>query len=243
LNFNTIFGFIAQPLSYLLTGLYDFANDYGVAIILFTLIVRGCLFPLYATQIKSSMKMAAVQPKIQEIQKKYAHDREEMNRRMMELYRQENFNPASGCLPLLIQMPILFGLYALLRDPLKFIPDDAVTMVLAIHDKFLWLQDLSQPDPWILPIMAGVTTFLSFTLTQMNTPETGGMGAGQMQGMMKMMKYFFPVMIVWMGHTFPAGLTLYWFIGNIFTIVQYQILSRWRKKLKKMMEDGKGGKL
>jgi YidC/Oxa1 family membrane protein insertase len=241
LDFNNIFGFIAQPLSYLLTGLYDFSNSYGIAIILFTLIVRGCLFPLYATQIKSQMKMATVQPKMQEIQKKYAHDREEMNRRVMELYRQENFNPASGCLPLLIQFPILLGLYTLLRNPLNFIPEDAVTMILAIHDKFLWIGDLSQPDQWILPIMAGVTTFLSFTITQMNTPETGGMAAGQMQGMMKMMKYFFPVMIVWMGHTFPAGLTLYWFIGNIFTIGQYQILTRWRKKLKKMMEEGKGG--
>jgi YidC/Oxa1 family membrane protein insertase len=116
-------------------------------------------------------------------------------------------------------------------------------MILAIHDKFLWIPDLSQPDQWILPIMAGATTFLSFTVTQMNTPETGGMAVGQMQGMMKMMKYFFPVMIVWMGHTFPAGLTLYWFTGNLFTIVQYQILSKWRKKLKAMMEAGKGGKV
>jgi YidC/Oxa1 family membrane protein insertase len=238
-----MFSFIAQPLSYLLTGLYNFADDYGLAIILFTLIVRGCLFPLYATQIKGQMKMATVQPKMQELQKKYAHDKEELNRRMAELFKQEKYNPASGCLPLLIQFPILLGLYTLLRNPLNFIPEDAVTMVIAIHDKFLWMPDLSQPDPWILPIMAGVTTFLSFTLTQMNTPETGGMNMGQMQGMMKMMKYFFPVMIVWMGHTFPAGLTLYWFIGNLFTIGQYQILSRWRRKLKAMMDDGKAGKL
>jgi YidC/Oxa1 family membrane protein insertase len=232
-----MFSFIAQPLSHLLTWIYDFAGDYGISIIFFTLIVRGCLFPLYATQIKSQMKMQTVQPKIQEIQKKYANDREEMNRQMMELYRKENFNPASGCLPLLIQFPILLGLYTLLRNPLNFIGEN-IPMILAIHDKFLWIQDLSQPDPWILPIMAGITTFLSFTITQGNTPETGNMG--QMQGMMKMMKYFFPVMIVWMGHTFPAGLTLYWFIGNIFTIVQYQILSRWRKKLKTMMDEGKG---
>jgi YidC/Oxa1 family membrane protein insertase len=238
LNINTIFSFIAQPLSYLLTGIYNFANDYGIAIILFTLIVRGCLFPLYATQIKSQMKMSTVQPKIKEIQKKYANDKEEMNRRMMALYKEENFNPASGCLPLLIQFPILLGLYTLLRNPLNFIPGDAVTMILAVHDKFLWISDLSQPDPWILPLMAGVTTFLSFTITQGQTPETAGMG--QMQGMMKMMKYFFPVMIVWMGHTFPAGLTLYWFIGNLFTIGQFQILTRWRKRLKKMMDEGKG---
>jgi YidC/Oxa1 family membrane protein insertase len=91
-----MFSFIAQPLSYLLTGLYDFANNYGLAIILFTLIVRGCLLPLYATQIKSQIKMSAVQPKLQEIQKKYAHDREEMSRRQMELYRSSNVNPASG---------------------------------------------------------------------------------------------------------------------------------------------------
>jgi YidC/Oxa1 family membrane protein insertase len=246
LNINAIFSFIAQPLSYLLTGLYNFADDYGIAIILFTLIVRGCLFPLYATQIKSQMKMSVVQPKMQELQKKYANNKEELNRQMMELYRKENVNPASGCLPLLIQFPILLGLYTLLRNPLNYIPDDAVRMIIAIHDKFLWIPDLSQPDPWILPIIAGVTTFLSFTITQMNTPETGGMGAmggaGQMQGMMKMMKYFFPVIIVWMGHTFPAGLTLYWFIGNLFTIGQYQIFTRWRKKLKKQMDEEKSGK-
>jgi YidC/Oxa1 family membrane protein insertase len=236
-----MFSFIAQPLSYLLTGIYNFANDYGLAIILFTLIVRGCLFPLYATQIKSQMKMSVVQPKIKEIQKRYANNKEEMNRKMMELYREEKFNPASGCLPLLIQFPILLGLYTLLRNPLNFIPENMVGMILAVHDNFLWINDLSQPDPWILPIMAGVTTFLSFTITQGQTPETAGMG--QMQGMMKMMKYFFPVMIVWMGHTFPAGLTLYWFTGNLFTIGQFQILSRWRKKLKKMMEEGKGGNL
>ncbi|MDR0519355.1 MAG: YidC/Oxa1 family membrane protein insertase [Clostridiales Family XIII bacterium] len=238
MNFNTMFSFIAQPLSYLLTGIYDFANDYGISIILFTLIVRGCLFPLYASQIKSQMKMQTVQPKMKEIQRKYANDREEMNRRMMELYREEKFNPASGCLPLLIQFPILLGLYTLLRNPLAFIPESATDMVLAIHDKFFWINDLSQPDQWVLPIMAGVTTFLSFTLTQGQTPETAGMG--QMQGMMKMMKYFFPVMIVWMGHTFPAGLTLYWFTGNLFTIGQYQILKRLRKNLAATTTQGKG---
>jgi YidC/Oxa1 family membrane protein insertase len=235
-----MFSFIAQPLSYLLTWLYDFANNYGIAIILFTLIVRGCLLPLYATQIKSQIKMSTVQPKMKEIQNKYAHDKEEMNRRMMELYREEKFNPASGCLPMLIQFPILLGLYTLLRNPLNFIPEDMVTMILAIHDKFLWISDLSQPDPWILPIITGIAQYLSFTVTQMNTPETGNMNMGQMQGMMKMMKYFFPVMLVWMGHTFPAGLTLYWFIGNLFTIVQYLILTKWRKKLTKMMDEGKG---
>jgi YidC/Oxa1 family membrane protein insertase len=236
-----MFSFIAQPLSYLLTGLYEFCSDYGIAIILFTLIVRGCLFPLYAAQIKSSMKMAVVQPKMQEIQKKYANDKEEMNRRMMELYRKENYNPMSGCLPLLIQFPILLGLYTLLRNPLMFIPQDSVQMILAVFDRFLWINNLSQPDQWILPIMAGVTTFLSMSITQGQTPETAG--AAQMQGMMKMMKYFFPVMIVWMGHTFPAGLTLYWFIGNIFTIIQFLLLKKWREKLKRMQDEGKAGKV
>jgi YidC/Oxa1 family membrane protein insertase len=225
----------------LLTGLYDFAANYGVSLILFTLIVRGCLFPLYAAQIKSSMKMSSVQPKIQEIQKRYANDREELQRRTMELYREEKVNPMGGCLPLLIQFPILIGLYTLLRNPLNYIPETSVQMILAVHEKFFWIADLSQPDQWILPIMAGVTTFLSYSLTQMQTPETAGMN--QTAGMMKMMKYFFPVMIVWMGHTFPAGLTLYWFIGNLFTIGQYQILRLWRKRLTRMIANGKGGKL
>ncbi len=225
---TTAIGFIAKPLGMLLSGIYGVIGNYGITLIIFTIIVRLCLFPLYANQIKHTAKMGNVQPKMQEIQKKYAGDKEEMNKRMMELYQEENFNPMRGCLPMLIQFPIIIGLFQLLRNPMLYM-ENSPEMIMAVHENFLWIHDLSQPDLWILPILAGITTFISFTMSQAQNP-TNQMN-NQMSGMMKMMKYFFPVMIVWMGRSFPAGLTLYWFTGNLFTVAQTKVLGVWKKKL------------
>ena len=232
---SNIIGFIAKPLGMLLSGLYGVIGDYGITLIVFTLIVRLCLFPLYANQIKHTAKMGNVQPKMQEIQKKYANDKEEMNKKMMELYQEENFNPMRGCLPMLIQFPIIIGLFSLLRNPMRYM-ESSPEMIMAVHQKFFWIHDLSQPDLWILPIMAGLTTFLSFSMTQAQTNPAAA-DNNQMSGMMKMMKYFFPIMIVWMGRSFPAGLTLYWFIGNLFTMAQSKVLNVWKKKLQAKEED------
>ncbi len=222
---NTIIGWIAGPLGMLLSFLYDFFGNYGISIIVFTVIVKACLFPLYADQIKHSARMADVQPKMQALQKKYANDKETLNIKMMELYKEEKFNPMRGCLPMLIQMPIIFGLFALLRNPTLFI--DSNTMLMAVHEAFFWMPDLSQPDPWVLPLLAGFSTFISFSQTQ----SQNTMGENSMGSMMKMMKYFFPVMIVWMGRSFPAGLTIYWFIGTVIQIFQTMGLNKWKKRL------------
>jgi len=224
-TYEKIMAVFAQPMGWLLSLLYDLINNYGIALIIFTLLVRGCLFPLYAAQIKSSARMKDVQPKIQAIQKKYANDRETMNIKMMELYKEEKFNPMKGCLPMLIQMPIILALFVLLRNPIAFISD--TPMLMAIHESFLWIPDLSQPDPWILPVLAGIATFFSFSMTQAMSP-TADMGSAN--AMMKMMKYFFPIMIVWMGRSFPSGLTLYWFIGTLFMICQTFGMKKWRAK-------------
>ena len=242
---NTLFGFIAKPMGYLLAGIYSVVGNYGITLIIFTVIVRLCLFPLYANQIKNQMKMADVQPKMKALQTKYANNREELNKKMMELYKEENFNPMKGCLPMVIQMPILFGLFMLLRNPTLYLPANSIdSMIFAVHESFLWIGSLAQADLWILPILAGITTYISFSLTQSQSTIPGDNAqANQMASMMKMMKYFFPVMIVYMGRSFPAGLALYWFIGNICTIVQFRILKSWRKKLEKMKAQGKGGKM
>ena len=224
---NKIIGFIAEPLGILLSYLYSFIDNYGITLIVFTVIVKLCLFPLYADQIKHSARMADVQPKMAALQKKYANDKEMLNIKMMELYKEEKFNPMRGCLPMLIQMPIIFGLFALLRNPTHFIHSNE--MLMAVHEAFIWVPDLSQPDPWILPILAGITTFISFSQTQMQTSM--GMTDNNMAPMMKMMRYFFPVMIVWMGRSFPAGLTVYWFIGTLIQIFQTKGLNKWKKKL------------
>ncbi|MBE6034344.1 MAG: YidC/Oxa1 family membrane protein insertase [Clostridiales bacterium] len=219
-------GFIAVPLGWLLSYIYSLLNNYGITLIIFTIFVKGCLYPLYAAQIKSTSVMADIQPKIQALQKKYANDKETLNIKMMELYKEEKFNPMGGCLPMLIQMPIIFGLFALLRNPMAYISSDS--MLLAIHESFLWVMDLSQPDLWILPIAAGVTTFISFNQTQ----SQQGSVNNQMAPMMNMMKYLFPVMIVWMGRSFPAGLTIYWFIGTLVQIGFNFRLNKLRKKMK-----------
>ncbi len=223
---QTIIGFIAVPLGWLLTSMYGLIHNYGITLILFTVLVKLCLYPLYAAQIKSTAAMADLQPKIQALQRKYANDKETLNAKMMELYKEEKFNPMGGCLPLLIQMPIIFGLFALLRNPLSYISNDS--MLLAIHESFLWVMDLSQPDSWILPIAAGVATFISFSQTQ---AQQGDMNK-QMGPTMAMMKYIFPLMIVWMGRSFPAGLAIYWFIGTAIQIAFNFRLNRLRKKIK-----------
>lgn len=224
---NTIIGFVAQPLGMLLSLLYGFIDNYGITLIIFTIIVKLCLFPLYADQIKHSARMADVQPKMQALQKKYANDKEMLNIKMMELYKEEKFNPMRGCLPMLIQMPIIFGLFALLRNPTVYISSNQ--MLMAVHEAFLWMPDLSQPDPWVLPVLAGFSTFISFSQTQTQTAM--GMGDNSMGSMMKMMKYFFPITIVWMGRSFPAGLTIYWFIGTVIQIIQTRGLNKWKKTL------------
>lgn len=229
----TILGVIAKPLGMLLNLLYGFVQNYGLTIIIFTLIVKLCLYPLYIKQTKSTARMAEVQPKMQALQNKYANDKETLNIKMAELFKEEKFNPMGGCLPMLIQMPIIMGLFALLRNPMQYITDDS--MIFAFHESFAWIADLSQPDRWILPIIAGVATFISFSMTQ--ALSSGTDANNQMAGSMKMMKYIFPVMILWMARSFPSGLALYWAVSQIMQIGFNIHLNSVRKKMKREAEE------
>lgn len=211
----TILGVIAKPLGWLLSLLYGLIGNYGIAIIIFTIVVKTCLYPLYIKQTKSMIAMTSLQPKMQEIQRKYANDQQMQQQKLAELYQEEKINPMGGCLPMLIQMPIIMGLFALLRNPMQYISDDS--MLFAVHESFLWIMDLAQPDKWILPIIAGLATFVSMMFSNNPTTQTN-VAAQQMNSSMKMMKYIFPVMILWMGRSFPAGLALYWAIGQIMQI-------------------------
>ena len=162
--------------------------------------------------------MADLQPKINDIQTKYAADRNTMNEKLNEVYAEAGISPLSGCLPMLIQLPIILGLFALLRNPLTYMSGSE--MAAAVHESFLWVSDLSQPDSWILPLLAGITTYFSTA----STSEAGG-------NSMVAMKYFFPVMLFLLGRTFPSGLALYWAVGNFFTMLQtYYFMARKKKK-------------
>jgi len=223
--------YLAIGMGYLLKFIYDLIGNYGITIIALTVIIRAALIPLYAKQQKSMAKMAEIQPKINEIQQKYANDKVKMNEKLNEVYAEAGQSPLSGCLPLLIQFPFIIGLYTLLRNPLEYIVSEGSEyMVMAVHEGFLWVADLCQTDPWILPVFAGLTTFLSFS-TQQNDPNAAGAT--------KIMKYFFPVMIFLMGRTFPAGLTLYWTVGNVVTWVQGRLINKSVKKdqLKKEVKE------
>lgn len=234
----TLLTVIAKPLLWILTALYGLIGNYGIAIIILTLIVKLCLYPLYIKQTKSMAKMATVQPKMQAIQNQYANDKEMLNIKIQELYKEEGFNPMSGCLPMLIQMPIIMGLFALLRNPLMYMSEAASSkMIFAFHENFLWIDDLSQPDKWILPIVAGIATFISFTMNRL-LQDNGGSDqqAQSMNGMMKMMQFVFPVMILWMARTYPSGLAVYWAVSQIIQIGFNIHLTHIRKQIKKEAE-------
>ena len=236
-------GFLAKPIGLLLTWMYDMIGNYGITLVILTLIIKLALYPLYAKQIKSTANMSSVQPKMQEIQRKYANDREMMNAKMAELYKEENVNPASGCLPMIVQMIVIFGLFALLRNPIQYLGSSS-DMLFAVHSSFLWIADLAQPDKWILPIGAGIATYFSFSMSQSNGAmgASGAPGMGGAEGMMKSMKYIFPVMIVLMARSYPAGLAIYWFFSQVIQIFFNLRFRKIREEIKGEKKSRKKGK-
>ena len=209
-------GIIAKPIGYLLALIYKLVGNYGISLIILTVIVKLVLYPLYAKQIKSTANMSDMSEKAKEIQNRYANDKEKMNEEMQKLYAETGFNPMSGCLPMLIQFPIIMGLFALLRNPMKYMPGSE--MLFANHESFLWIKDLAQPDPWILPIAAGVATYFAFAMNSAMNMTQPGASAGQAKAMNAIMKYFFPLSILWLARSYPAGLAIYWAGGQFMQI-------------------------
>jgi len=201
----------------LIIFLYDITKaigfpNYALAIILMTILLRLALYPLTLKQMKSMKNMQLVQPKIQQLQKKYKNNKEKLNQELMKLYQQYDINPAAGCLPLLIQMPILIGLFTVLRD-FTFEPVE--------HAKFFWVANLSNPDPYyILPILVGIATYVQskLSLAKATTASNNSMNL--------MMLYFMPIFIAYISIQFPAGLSLYWVVFNILGVVQQIIINR-----------------
>ena len=210
-------GIIAKPIGYLLALIYKLVGNYGISLIILTVIVKLVLYPFYAKQIKSTANMSDMSEKAKEIQNRYANDKEKMNEEMQKLYAETGFNPMSGCLPMLIQFPIIMGLFALLRNPMKYMPSDS-SLMFANHESFLWIKDLAQPDLWILPIAAGLATFFAFSMNSAMTMQQPGANPGQQKAMNAIMKYFFPLSILWLARSYPAGLAIYWAGGQFMQI-------------------------
>ncbi|WP_251554404.1 YidC family membrane integrase SpoIIIJ [Neobacillus muris] len=197
--------YIVYPLSWLIVHMADWlGGSFGLSIIVVTIIVRLIILPLMIKQTKSSKAMQAIQPEMEALKKKYSSKDQKtqqlLQQETMALFQKHGVNPMAGCFPLIIQMPILIGFY------------HAISRTREIaQDNFLWF-DLGDKDPYyILPIVAGITTFIQQKM----------MMAGNNQNpQMAMMLWMMPIMIVIFAFNFPAALSLYWVVGNIFTIVQ-----------------------
>lgn len=204
---------------------------YAITIIIMTILFRLITLPLNLSQTKQSKKMNDLQPELKKIQEKYKSDPETQNRKMMELYQKHNYNPMSGCLPLLIQFPILIAFYNVIREPIKYVFKNPEAYA-AIQKNFLWLSDLEVPDPiiWGLPLLAALTTFLQSKVMMGNMPSDP-----KMQSSQNMMNIFMPIMIFMMSRSFPSGLALYWVVGNVFQIIQTLLTNKRLDKNKEEM--------
>ncbi len=196
---------ISQPLFALLTFLHSLVNNWGVAIILITIVVKGAMYWLTKKQYESMARMRNLAPKMQQLKDRFGDDRQKMSQAMMELYRKEKVNTMGGCLPLLLQMPIFLALYWVLMESVELRHADFV----------LWITDLSTKDPYfVLPILTGASMYLLQKLQP--TTITDPMQQKIMQWMPVAMSVFF----LW----FPAGLVLYWLVSNVITLVQAKMI-------------------
>jgi YidC/Oxa1 family membrane protein insertase len=209
LDLTVDYGFlwwIAQPLFSLLDWIHGLVNNWGLAIILLTVIIKMLLYPLSAASFKSMAKMRKLQPEMQRLKERFGDDRQKFSQAMMDLYKKEGANPLGGCLPMLLQMPVFLALYWTLMESVE----------LRQAPFTLWIHDLSVMDPYfVLPILMGGSMFL----TQMMQPEPPDPVQARV---MKLMPVMFTFFFLW----FPSGLVLYWLVNNIISVLQQWYVTR-----------------
>jgi YidC/Oxa1 family membrane protein insertase len=215
--------FLYQIFGWMLFWIYNLVGNYGLSIIIFTIFMKVLLLPLNIKQTKSMKDMQRLQPELQKLSKKYKNNKEKLNEETMKLYKTFKVNPAGGCLPLLLQFPILIGLYQTLLHPDKwvFVHGTVANPVMP----FLWMPTLSAPDPYyILPILAALFTFVTQKFTMAAQPVTNPDDPNVKT--QKIMLYVMPLMIGYISISMPAGVALYWVVQNIFTFVQQFIMMK-----------------
>ena len=243
---SSLIDLVGQILEYL----YGITHNYGLAIILLTLIIRGIMYPLMQKQMTSMRETQKIQPLMQEIQKKYKNDKEKMNQELMRLYKEHKVNPMGGCLPLIVQMPILILFFQVLREFEYHIPGTKI-----IDGGFLWISNtvtekivengaeierviagLAAPDQLfgiisgysigILPILVGASMYIQQKLTTSATASTASSSANPTANTQKMMTTIMPIMIGFISFTLPSGLSLYWLTSTVFGIGQQMLINK-----------------
>lgn len=289
--------FIAKPMGMFLNFIYNTLafENYGLAIIIFTVFIRLIILPLTVKQYKSTANMQKVQPLMEEVQRKYKNDKEKLNQEMMKIYSEHKVNPAGGCLPVIVQMPILLSLYWVISKPLyymlgksndvihkiyEFIPSDfpkitgnydltIINYFSQNKDKLSQVADLLKPEELLnmnffglnlglqpsfdparvsiigwqffgllaIPIFAALTTFLSlkFSMASQNTNKSkpGNQQTQMAEAMSKNMTMIMPLMTGFFAFSVPAGLGLYWIVGNLIQILQQLFLNKYVLNVKK----------
>lgn len=200
------FTVIANPLLYTLKYFYKYVGNYGVAIIIITIILKVLFFPLTHKSYKSMKGMQKIQPEMTKLREKYKDDRDAMNKAVMELYREHKVNPMGGCLPMVVQIPVFFALYKSLMFSIE----------LRHAPFYFWITDLADKDPYyVTPVIMGVTMFIQQKMTPSN-----------MEPMQQKMMLALPVVFTFMFLSFPSGLVLYWLLNNVLTIGQQMYINK-----------------
>ena len=241
-----IFNLIYYPLFNLMVFFYNIVpgNDIGIAIILLTLFVRFVLYPMNTKSIKSQKKLQEIQPLMKKIQTKYKDNKEEQAKRLMALYQEHKINPLSGCLPILIQLPILIALYRVFINGFK---DESLAIVYPfitnpghLDPMFIGLVNLSETN-LPLALMAGILQFFQTKMMMGDKVKDKKVGEDKeksaedktqdfAQSMMKQMMYILPIMTFFFAMSFPSGLALYWVVTTLFAIIQQMIIMKKQDK-------------
>ena len=243
--FNIIFTY---PIYNALMLLNHVFSDFGLSIVVLTLLIRLVLFPLTLKQLRSTKATQALQPLMADLKKKYANDPRAQQAATMALYKEYNINPVAGCLPLLVQMPVLYGLYyamdVVLRPsggkitlagvnqyiypflpPYLHMPSFNLNWLTFINAH--WYLSLAAPDrTFILPVLAGLATFAQLRMSQARMPQTTGK-KDMMSQQMQIMSFVMPFFTFFIALSFPAGLALYWTTSSLFSMVQQYFVSGW----------------
>lgn len=202
-----VLSFIAKPLFWVMNKIHSVVGNWGIAIILITLLIKLLFYKLSEAQYRSMAKMRRFAPKIKQIRDRYSDDRQRQSQAMMDLYRKEKFNPFGGCLPVLVQIPVFIALYYMLFESVEL-----------RQATFLWLQDLSEPDPYfILPVLFGGAMFIQQRMT---------MASAAMDPMQAKVMTFMPLMFAVMSLWFPSGLVLYWVVNTLLGMFQQWFITR-----------------
>jgi YidC/Oxa1 family membrane protein insertase len=249
--------FILYPMVNVLIWIYNFLlHNFGLAIVIFTIVIRLLTYPLTAQQLKSQKKMQELQgsKKWQDIQKKYKDDKEKLAQEQMKIYQEMGINPLGSCLPLVIQFPIMIGLYqaislAMASAPIQllnlgrslysFIP---ASTLIPLNSKFLWmnlgLPEISSPNALVIagfavPIMTIIVVITTYLQSKLMTPPAnpGDQGAQ----MSKMMNLYMPILMGWIAYSLSSGLALYFIISNVLGVAQYALMGNvhWNNLLPK----------